>query len=74
MFWLLSSLVRAVTSVVTARTVVLVDEWLILRPCSCGCPALVHEHYRAGSDCGRCGPSLCPRYRFRPRANPWRSR
>jgi len=31
---------------------------------TCGCPAKTHEHYRAGSDCGRHVP--CRRYQ-RPR-------
>lgn len=26
-------------------------------PCRCDCPAIEHTHYRAGSDCGTCGPS-----------------
>lgn len=25
----------------------------------CGCPATVHEHYRVGEDCGRCGKHVC---------------
>lgn len=32
------------------------------RPCVCGCPADLHEHYRPGRDCGACGPSVCPHY------------
>jgi len=25
----------------------------------CGCEASVHHHYRAGTDCGRCGKEKC---------------
>lgn len=39
-------------------------------PCRCrcplhpgGCPADAHKHHRPGSDCGCCGPDVCPRYR-----------
>lgn len=34
-------------------------------PCRCGCAAEMHEHLRAGRDCGRCGRVVCPRYRPR---------
>lgn len=30
--------------------------------CVCGHPAETHEHYRQGSDCGACGPGMCPWY------------
>lgn len=28
----------------------------------CGCPEEAHEHYRAGTDCGRCGRDKCPNF------------
>lgn len=28
----------------------------------CGCAYTLHTHYRAETDCGRCGPRLCPGY------------
>ena len=28
--------------------------------CRCGHPASTHQHYRDGSDCGACGPVVCP--------------
>lgn len=31
--------------------------------CTCGCSRELHEHLRAGSDCGRCGPQVCPGWR-----------
>lgn len=31
--------------------------------CRCGCKRDPHDHYRAGSDCARCGPVLCPGWR-----------
>lgn len=30
--------------------------------CWCGCAWDVHDHYRPGKDCGRCGPQLCYGY------------
>jgi hypothetical protein len=27
--------------------------------CTCGHAAEAHEHYRAGDDCGACGPEVC---------------
>ena len=36
---------------------------LLRRTCRCGHPRPVHEHFRPGSDCGACGPAVCPRYR-----------
>jgi hypothetical protein len=39
--------------------------------CKCGHDRDAHRHYRAGSDCGRCGSANCERYR--PRA-PWTTR
>jgi hypothetical protein len=30
--------------------------------CICGHPEDRHEHYRGGTDCGTCGPALCPHY------------
>lgn len=30
--------------------------------CTCGHPREMHEHYRAGSDCGRCGFDGCARF------------
>ena len=33
--------------------------------CVCGHSKDVHEHYRAGSDCGVCGRDVCPRFRLR---------
>lgn len=30
--------------------------------CRCGHVRDLHEHYRAGTDCGVCGPELCPSY------------
>ena len=38
----------------------------------CCCPADHHEHYRPGTDCGRCGARRCPRYRPAPRS-PYRA-
>lgn len=33
-------------------------------PCArCGCPHAMHEHWRPGSDCGRCGRDRCRTYR-----------
>lgn len=29
------------------------------RTCTCGHPEEMHEHYRAGDDCGACGPRTC---------------
>lgn len=37
-----------------------------LEVCACACPPAAHEHLRPGSDCGRCGPAACPRYRPQP--------
>lgn len=31
--------------------------------CVCGCSRELHDHYRPGSDCGRCGASTCPGWR-----------
>lgn len=28
--------------------------------CRCGHPADAHDHYRRGTDCGACGPDVCP--------------
>lgn len=39
------------------------------KPCTCGHAAEGHQHYRAGTDCSRCG---CRAYR--PRARPSRLR
>lgn len=66
MLTLLLAAVRAVTSTVTARVVWLADDLFVVRSCACGHPASAHEHYRAGSDCGSCGPVVCPAYRYRP--------
>lgn len=30
-----------------------------VRMCTCGHPQDVHEHYRAGDDCGACGARTC---------------
>lgn len=30
--------------------------------CSCGHPAALHQHHRAGTDCGECGRIRCPHY------------
>lgn len=30
--------------------------------CVCGCPREVHDHYRAGTDCGHCGAATCRRF------------
>ena len=48
------------------------DEHLIMASdtCRCGHPAEVHEHYRAGSDCGMCGPGVCDRFRRDPGERP----
>jgi len=32
-------------------------------PCRCGCIAELHDHYRPGTDCGRCGNAVCEVYR-----------
>ncbi len=29
----------------------------------CGCEPEVHQHFRDGDDCGRCGREVCPSYR-----------
>ncbi len=34
-----------------------------VRVCACGHPEEMHEHYRAGDDCGACGPRTCPSFR-----------
>jgi hypothetical protein len=39
------------------------------RMCRCGHPWAVHEHLRAGSDCGFCSARNCPR--FRPTGTWW---
>lgn len=31
--------------------------------CRCGHARAVHVHHRSGSDCGRCGPADCGRFR-----------
>ena len=31
----------------------------------CGCLQGRHEHYRVGTDCGRCGRLICPRFKAR---------
>ncbi|MGV9673609.1 MULTISPECIES: hypothetical protein [unclassified Gordonia (in: high G+C Gram-positive bacteria)] len=31
--------------------------------CRCGHPRAMHEHYRAGSDCGHCGFAGCAKFR-----------
>jgi hypothetical protein len=31
--------------------------------CRCGCTRDAHDHYRAGTDCGRCGAMICPSWR-----------
>lgn len=66
MLWLIHQAVRAVTSSVAVRAVWAADTFLVVRPCACGHPAGTHKHYRAGTDCGSCGPALCPAYRYRP--------
>lgn len=50
--------------------VILMVCWAVmmsLRPrptlCLCGHNPDMHEHYRAGSDCGKCGKVNCPRFR-----------
>lgn len=35
-----------------------------LRLCSCGHPEEMHEHYRAGTDCGACGARSCRAFRL----------
>jgi hypothetical protein len=35
----------------------------VVKPCACGHGKDAHEHYRAGSDCGACGATLCEEYR-----------
>jgi len=35
----------------------------LARACACGCARECHEHYRPGSDCGRCGGAACPAFR-----------
>jgi hypothetical protein len=32
-------------------------------PCTCGHGPAEHEHFRAGTDCGACGGSVCSRLR-----------
>lgn len=34
-----------------------------VRLCTCGHPEEMHEHYRAGDDCGSCGPATCGSFR-----------
>lgn len=36
---------------------------LVQLSCRCGHPREVHDHYRAGTDCGVCGRVGCERYR-----------
>jgi hypothetical protein len=36
--------------------------------CRCGHSRTTHDHYRAGTDCGACGPARCPAYRTSWRA------
>jgi len=31
--------------------------------CRCTCPRSAHDHYRPGTDCGRCGRAVCPGFR-----------
>jgi len=31
--------------------------------CVCGHEREVHEHFRGGSDCGVCGPTVCAGFR-----------
>jgi hypothetical protein len=35
----------------------------MLNTCTCGHDRRAHQHYRGGSDCSRCAPEHCPRYR-----------
>jgi hypothetical protein len=37
----------------------------VVRPCVCGHAAETHEHWRPGTDCGRCGVDVCAKYRRR---------
>ena len=45
-----------------------------VRLCACGHPEDMHDHYRAGTDCGACGARACGSFRpadaDRPRRNP----
>ena len=42
-------------------------------PCKCGCPYTVHRHFRPGTNCGKCGEKVCPRYRRKRNLRPVRS-
>ena len=43
-----------------------------VRTCLCGHPQEMHEHYRAGDDCGSCGPEACGSFRVRSGEGPVR--
>lgn len=43
-----------------------------VRTCTCGHPENIHEHYRAGDDCGSCGPRVCASFRDRDDVGPLR--
>ncbi|MDN5917426.1 MAG: hypothetical protein L0I76_20410 [Pseudonocardia sp.] len=43
-----------------------------VRTCLCGHPEEMHEHYRAGDDCGFCGPEACASFRTQEQENPVR--
>lgn len=38
----------------------------VVGPCRCGHTKDAHEHFRAGGDCGICGPEVCRRFRVAP--------
>ena len=40
-------------------------RWALHWACKCGCSQESHRHYRRGSDCGYCGPVVCPKWRRR---------
>lgn len=37
--------------------------------CECGCVRAAHMHYRAGMDCGSCGPDRCAAFHADRRAH-----
>jgi hypothetical protein len=47
----------------TADAMTAYVERLVPTRCQCGHDREVHAHYRDGSDCGRCGHTVCPEFR-----------
>ncbi|WP_410945390.1 hypothetical protein [Pseudonocardia phyllosphaerae] len=34
------------------------------RTCACGHPEEMHDHFRAGTDCGACGAAVCGKFQL----------